>query len=82
MTTEAALLQAIAERPEDDDLRRVYADSFDDHGQAPRAEFIRLQLRLARITGADPETACEPRPLAAHKRELLGATPGRVERPR
>jgi uncharacterized protein (TIGR02996 family) len=51
MTTavETGLLQAIMEGPEDDLPRRIYADWLDDHDQPRRAEFIRLQLDLARL---------------------------------
>jgi uncharacterized protein (TIGR02996 family) len=50
MTTpvETGLLQAIRENPADDLPRLVYADWLDDHDQPQRAEFIRLQIELAR----------------------------------
>src|SRR4051794_30567918 len=46
-TSEVELLRAIEDRPDDDDLRRVYADWLDDQGRHERAEFIRVQLELA-----------------------------------
>ena len=46
---EHALLAAIAAAPADDTPRLVYADWLDDHGRAVRAEFIRLQCRIAQI---------------------------------
>jgi uncharacterized protein (TIGR02996 family) len=45
--SEDALLRAIADRPDDDLPRLVYADWLDEHGQPDRAEFIRVQCRLA-----------------------------------
>jgi uncharacterized protein (TIGR02996 family) len=42
-----ALLQAAKEAPEDDTPRLVLADWLEEYGDADRAEFIRLQLRLA-----------------------------------
>jgi uncharacterized protein (TIGR02996 family) len=46
---ELALLRAIAAAPDDDTPRLVLADWLDEHGQAIRAEFIRLQCAIARI---------------------------------
>jgi uncharacterized protein (TIGR02996 family) len=57
MTDEPALLAAIAARPDDDTPRLVYADWLDDHGDADRAEFIRLQCALAQGGPDDPAAA-------------------------
>ena len=46
-STGDALLAAILERPHDDLPRLAYADWLDDHGDPPRAEFIRVQCALA-----------------------------------
>jgi uncharacterized protein (TIGR02996 family) len=54
MSFEEALIAAIVENPEDDAQRLIYADWLDEHGQAERAEFIRVQCQLARL---DPGTA-------------------------
>lgn len=43
-----ALIQAVLDRREDDTPRLVYADWLDDHGDAARASFIRLQVERAR----------------------------------
>jgi uncharacterized protein (TIGR02996 family) len=43
------LLRAIAAEPDDDTHRLVLADWLDEHGEPERAEFIRLQCRLAEI---------------------------------
>ncbi len=48
---DASFLKAIRSSPGDDHLRLVYADWLDEHGQADRAEFIRLQFRLEALTG-------------------------------
>jgi uncharacterized protein (TIGR02996 family) len=48
MSDVAALLAAIRAAPDDDAPRLVYADWLDEHGQPERAEFIRLQIELAR----------------------------------
>jgi uncharacterized protein (TIGR02996 family) len=48
MSDESALLAAIRAAPADDAPRLVYADWLDEHGQPERAEFIRVQIALAR----------------------------------
>lgn len=45
---QAAFLRAICETPEDDVVRLVYADWLEEHGQPERAEFIRVQIELAK----------------------------------
>ncbi|HEY1067960.1 MAG TPA: TIGR02996 domain-containing protein [Pirellulales bacterium] len=42
-------LQAIAEAPDDDAPRLIYADWLDEQGDASRAEFIRVQCELERL---------------------------------
>jgi uncharacterized protein (TIGR02996 family) len=42
-----AFLQSIAETPDDDAPRLIFADWLDEQGDHDRAEFIRLQCRLA-----------------------------------
>jgi uncharacterized protein (TIGR02996 family) len=48
MTNERALLAAIIANPDDDTVRLVYADFLEENGEGERAEFIRLQVELAR----------------------------------
>jgi uncharacterized protein (TIGR02996 family) len=48
MTTGEDLLRAIAESPEDDALRLVYADWQEERGDADRAAFIRAQIEHAK----------------------------------
>jgi uncharacterized protein (TIGR02996 family) len=50
-----AFLDAIAANPADDAPRLIYADWLDEQGQTHRAEFIRLQVRLARLDEHDPD---------------------------
>jgi uncharacterized protein (TIGR02996 family) len=55
MTHDDAFLQAISADPDDDTPRLVYADWLDEHGDSARAEFIRVQCRLAQLPGDAPE---------------------------
>jgi uncharacterized protein (TIGR02996 family) len=75
MTHDDAFLQAILEDPDDDTPRLVYADWLDDHGRPERAEFIRLQCRLARLPAGDGRRqdleAREGDLLGRHRREWL-----------
>lgn len=48
MTDREALMKAILTDPADDTARLVYADWLQEHGEDARAEFIRVQCRLAR----------------------------------
>ena len=54
---EVGLLRAILAEPEEDTPRLAYADWLDEHGRPERAEFIRIQCRLARRDELDPERA-------------------------
>jgi len=49
MTHADAFLAAIIAEPDDDALRLIFADYLDDHGQPERAEFIRVQCKLAKL---------------------------------
>src|SRR5262245_46469504 len=70
MSTEAALLHAIREHPEEDTPRLAFADYLDELGGAAnvaRAEFIRLQIRLTTLD----ETHSERPALEDRENELL-----------
>jgi uncharacterized protein (TIGR02996 family) len=54
MNHHQAFLQDILEHPDDDAPRLIYADWLDDHGDADRAEFIRVQVELAHLTADFP----------------------------
>jgi uncharacterized protein (TIGR02996 family) len=67
MTEDAAFLQAIIANPDDDSLRLIYADWLEEHGQADRAAFIRVQCELVR-PALDEQRWQE---LRARERQLL-----------
>jgi uncharacterized protein (TIGR02996 family) len=82
--TLAALLRAVIERPWEDLPRLAYADRLDELGEADRAEFVRVQRRLAEleVESGHPKTTplawsckcevCEKaKPLRRRERELL-----------
>lgn len=48
MTEQQALLAAVIANPADDLPRTLYADWLDENGESERAEFVRVQLQLAR----------------------------------
>jgi len=56
-------LRAILEAPDDDGPRLVYADWLEERGEEARAEFIRVQVELART----PDRINEPIELAADR---------------
>jgi uncharacterized protein (TIGR02996 family) len=67
MSDEAALLHAIYANHDDDTPRLVYADWLDEHDQPERAEFIRVQIAVARRTDHGEES----QRLYCRERELL-----------
>jgi uncharacterized protein (TIGR02996 family) len=64
---EEAFLRAIAENPEDDTHRLVYADWLEEHDQSERAELIRVQIALV----DPPEDRAAYRALRAREAALL-----------
>ena len=52
--TNSALEAAIVANAEEDTPRLAYADWLDEHGDADRAEFIRVQCQLAELPPAIP----------------------------
>jgi uncharacterized protein (TIGR02996 family) len=67
MNHDEAFLQAIIDHPDDDAPRLVYADWLEEHGDADRAEFIRVQCRLAARDG-EPDGLAQ---LRERERQLL-----------
>jgi uncharacterized protein (TIGR02996 family) len=65
--SEGAFLRSIAEEPEDNALRLVFADWLDEHGEGPRADFIRVQCELASANLSEERR----RALRVRERELL-----------
>jgi uncharacterized protein (TIGR02996 family) len=60
-THEEAFLEDIVSHPDDDAPRLVFADWLDDHGEADRAEFIRLQVHGARPLAEEQRRVGEKR---------------------
>jgi uncharacterized protein (TIGR02996 family) len=48
MTSEQVFLESIIAAPDDDGIRLIFADFLEEHGQAERAEFIRLMIERDR----------------------------------
>src|SRR5262245_10829405 len=63
------LLRACKDDPADDQPRLVLADWLEEHGQAGRAEFVRVQCRWAGLDWYAPEVP----ELEARQAELLRA---------
>jgi uncharacterized protein (TIGR02996 family) len=61
------LVNAIVADPNDDAVRLVYADWLEEHDQPDRAEFIRGQIQLARLS----QDSLPRRRLARRVREVL-----------
>jgi uncharacterized protein (TIGR02996 family) len=86
---EAGFLADICANPADDTTRLVFADWLDEHGEPDRAEFIRVQVALAkdevelnRLRAADePHIDVQRRVILARlrERELLFASPAEGE---
>jgi uncharacterized protein (TIGR02996 family) len=72
MTDREAFLAGIAENPDDDLRRLVYADWLDDHGHHVDAEFIRLSIEFESATKADGSRKYK---LLRRIRELLPSLP-------
>jgi uncharacterized protein (TIGR02996 family) len=68
-----AFLADIREQPEDDTPRLVYADWLDDHGEPDRADFIRVQIDLARMDSDD-----ERRPELERREQALSQQHGKA----
>jgi uncharacterized protein (TIGR02996 family) len=71
--TGAALLRAVVDEPDDDLPRLAYADWCEEAGDSGRAEFIRVQLELAKLAPASPTPAgtSEDYRLRRREQELL-----------
>ncbi len=67
MTEDEAFLQDIVAHPDDDTPRLIYADWLDEHDRPKRAELIRVQCRLARMSEDDPDHL----PLTLREQALL-----------
>lgn len=76
MNPHEAFLRAIIESPDDDAPRLMFADWLDEHGDEARAEFIRVQCRLATMDEHDPE-----RVALANREEVLQTVLGETWHP-
>jgi uncharacterized protein (TIGR02996 family) len=76
MTPDEAFLADIIDHPDDDNVRLIYADWLEDHGQADRAAFIRVACTLAKLDDDDSrreELGARHRDLLKkHEREWVG----------
>src|SRR5207248_2676212 len=68
----AALLRAICAEPDDDTPRLVAADWLEEHGDADRAAFIRIQVELARLEASGLGKSLEADALRKKERAYLG----------
>jgi uncharacterized protein (TIGR02996 family) len=59
LTAGDGLFRAILEEPRRDDLRLIYADWLDEHGEPGRAEFIRVQVELALVEAIEHDCSNE-----------------------
>src|SRR5262249_44827492 len=86
-TVEEAFLSDIRASPDDDGVRLIYADWLQENGQPERAEFIRVQVELARLADDDPRREAlgdrQDELLAAHgdewRRPLFNSGAGKAE---
>src|SRR5262245_24333039 len=67
MSDQHALLQAIRDLPHDDLPRLAFADWLEEHADADRAEFIRVQVALSGLPAGHPRRAL----LARREIELI-----------
>jgi uncharacterized protein (TIGR02996 family) len=75
MTPDEAFLHDVCEHPDDDAPRLVYADWLDEHGEADRAEFIRVECELEHTEEYSPRwrqlSARQLALIRAHKKEWV-----------
>jgi uncharacterized protein (TIGR02996 family) len=71
MTPHDVFLADIIAHPEDDTPRLIYADWLEDNGQPERAEFIRLQLELAKPADDGQSDPVRGQELQAREQQLL-----------
>src|ERR1043165_9337458 len=80
MTDHHAFLRTILDHPDSDSPRLVYADWLDEHGEQARAELIRVQCELEKLTDEDPRgvVLCEREAelLTAHAHDWRAGLPG------
>lgn len=67
-----AFVAAIVADPDDDTARLVAADFLEEHGDADRAAFVRIQVQLARLESLGQGKSLEADHLRAKERAFLG----------
>src|SRR4051812_2326829 len=81
-TEDAALWRAVVATPHDDAPRLIYADWLEEHGQPERAEFVRVQCRLAALDDDAPERSAlerrERQLWLKHRSAWRAPPPGRI----
>jgi uncharacterized protein (TIGR02996 family) len=79
MNTAEAFLVDIIEHPDDDTPRLIYADWLADRGDTARADFIRVQIELARLAEDHPRRIAllqrEGELLRQHRKKWLAELP-------
>jgi uncharacterized protein (TIGR02996 family) len=82
MTDEEAFIQAIAQSPDDDVPRLIFADWLEERGD-PRGKFIRVQCELAGMAPGNPRRPVlelrQRQLLAVHELEWVGLLRGFVD---
>jgi uncharacterized protein (TIGR02996 family) len=81
-TEDAALWRAVVAHPHDDAPRLIYADCLEELGRAERAEFVRVQCRLAGLDDDAPERSAlerrERQLWLKHRSAWRAPLPGRI----
>ena len=54
---EVGFFRTILDHPDDDTPRLIYADWLEDRGRSERAEYIRVQIEVAKLADDDPRIA-------------------------
>jgi uncharacterized protein (TIGR02996 family) len=67
-----AFVTAIIAEPDDDTRRLVAADFLEEHGEADRAAFVRVQIELARLNASELSHSPEADELRKKERAFLG----------
>ncbi len=87
MSLEDVFVRDVLEKPEDDEIRLIYADWLSDQlapAQAARGDFIRLQCQRARLPADDPDgpemLALERELLAEYQADWVAGLADAVER--
>src|SRR4051812_38017921 len=70
MNEREALLRAVCANPDDDIPRLVFADWLQENGDEARAEFIRLQVQMARLESRAQDDWPAWQRLCAREQEL------------